>query len=391
MMRTGTSLLALLLITCVGSATAAEPARARHGFLVFSPDGVTSYTQDAKGKLRLQGKMTSGSIDEFATRDGRIYHLHMLLGRVTELGADLKPLREVTVKSRTDVPYWLGAWNNGLLVLNNNAVVYLDVDLKQVALLQLQPRRHDDITPALNPQDFDIWEQRGYLLANTGELFIIPLDLPTSVEPLAPALRADDGYSPDAQWIDPADKTLNIIGKTQREEHDAQLKPGEFRIIKEQIVYTYELDDFGAAPLHNVVHEERLIHEPVRLDFDDGEHPDGMVIERRPPYRPDGPAQGTYIGVLSRTTPAYAEAFEETEDMGLPDRAIVRLKSRGRYDKQELFRETREGPLWFKSELGARYIEGDLQEHVLRLQPAPYGKLKALPELRGVYFKALAY
>ncbi len=391
MMRTGTSLLALLLITCVNSAPAAEPASASHGFLVFLPDGVASYAQGAKGKLRLQGKMSSGSIDEFATRDGRIYHLHMLLGRVTELGADLKPLRNVTVKSRTDVPYWLGAWDKGLLVLNDNAVVYLDADLQQVALLPLQPRRHDDITPALNPQDFDAWEQRGYLLANTGELFIIPLDLPTSVEPRAPALHAGDGYSPDAQWIDPADKTLNIIGKTQREEQDAKLEPGEFRIIKEQVVYTYDLNDLGAAALRNVVHEEREIHEPVRLDFDDGARPDGMIIDRRPPYRPDGPDKGTYIGILSQTTPAYAEAFEEKEDMGLPARAIVRLKSRGRYDKQELFRETREGPLWFKSEIGARYIESDMEEHVLRLQPVPYGKLKALPELRGVYFKALAY
>jgi hypothetical protein len=389
MMCARTSLLALLLVTGIGSAPAAEPAR--RGFLVFSADGVASYTQEAKGKLRLQGKMSAGSIDEFATRDGRIYHLHMLLGRVTELGTDLKPLREASIKSRTDVPYWLGAWDKGLLVLSDNAVVYLDADLKQVALLQLQPRRHDDITPALNPQDFDAWEQRGYLLANTGELFIIPLDLPISVEPLAPALRAGDGYSPDAQWIDPVDKTLNIIGKTQREEHDAKLEPGEFRIIKEQVVYTYDLNDLGAAAQRNVVHEEREIHEPVRLDLDDGERPDGMIIDRRPPYRPDGPDKGTYIGILSRTTPAYAEAFEEKEDMGLSDRAIVRLKSRGRYDKQQLFRETQEGPLWFKSEIGARYIESDMEEHVLRLQPVPYGKLKALPELRGVYFKALAY
>jgi hypothetical protein len=341
--------------------------------------------------LRLRGKTSSGSIDEFATKDGRIYHLHMLLGRVTELGADLKPLREAAVKSKTDVPYWLGVWDQGLLVLNDNAVVYLDADLNEVARLQLQPRRHDDITPALNPQDFDAWEQRGYLLANTGELFLIPLNLPISTEPLAPALRAGDGYSPDAQWIDTADKTLNIIGKTQREEHDAKLEPGEFRIIKEQVVYTYDLNDLAAAAQRNVVHEEREIHEPVRLDLDDGERPDGMIIDRRPPYRPDGPDKGTYIGILSRTTPAYAEAFEEREDMGLSDRVIVRLKSRGRYDKQELFRETKEGPLWFKSETGAHYIESDMEEHVLRLQPVPYGKLKALPELRGVYFKALAY
>jgi len=32
-----------------------------------------------------------------------------------------------------------------------------------------------------------------------------------------------------------------------------------------------------------------------------------------------------------------------------------------------------------------------MEEHVLRLQPMPYGKLKALPDLREVYFGTLAY
>jgi hypothetical protein len=388
---TRTSLLAIILVSLTSAAPAAEPVATRHGFLVFPASGVINYTAEPKGKLVLRGKLSSGSIDEFVTASGRIFHLDMLLGRVTELGADLKPLREASVKSKTDVPYWLGVWDKGLLLLNDNAVVYLDADLKPVAVVPLQPRRYDQITPVLHPKDFDVWEQRGYLLANTGELFVVPLDRPPSGEPLAPALRSGDGYSPDGQWIDPAERTLNIIGKTQREEHDAQLEPGESRVIKEQVVYSYDLRGLGAAAHRNVVHEEREIHEPVTLDFDDDERPDGMIIDRRPPYRPDGPDKGTYIGILSRTTPAYAEAFEEKDEMALPDMDIIRLKSRGRYDKQELFRETKDGPLWFKGEIGARYIESDMEEHVLRLQPVPYGKLKALPELRGVYFKTLAY
>jgi hypothetical protein len=385
------ALLAFSLFALISSVPAAEPPATRHGFLVFPGSGVANYTAEPKGKLVLRGKASAGSIDEFATKDGRIYHLDMLLGRVSELGADLKPLHEVSVKSKTGLPYWLGTWDRGLLVLNDNTVVYLDADLKVVAVVPLQPRRHDQITPVLNPQDFDVWEHRGYLLANTGEIFVVPLDQPPSAEPLPPALRSDEGFSPDGQWIDPADRTLNVIGKTRREEHDAKLGPGEFRVIKEQIVFTYDLRDLGAPALRDVVHEEREIHEPVKFDFDDGERQDGMIIDRRPPYRPDGPDKGTYIGILSRTTPAYAEAFEEPEGIGLSQFAIVRLKSRGRYQKQELFRETKNGPLWFKGEIGIRYIERDMEEHVLRLQPMPYGKLKALPDLREVYFGTLAY
>lgn len=388
-----TFLLALLLLPFISTAAAAEPSPAQHGFLVFSTSGVASYTQEPKGELRLQGK-SSGRIDEFLTAGGRIYHLDMLLGKVTELSSELKPLREASVKSKTDVPYWLGVWDKGLLILNDNAVVYLDADLKEVTRVPLEPRMFGNITPAINPTDFDVWEHRGYLLASSGEIYLVPLDAPQSAGPLRAALRIEEGFSPDGQWIDPADQTLNLIGKTQREEYDAKLKPGEWRVIKEQIVFTYNLKDLGTPALKNVVHEEREIHEPVNFnrDFggDDGERP-GMIIDRRPPYRSEGPDKGTYIGIMSKTTPAYAEAFEEKAGQPISQFTIVRLKSQGRYKKPEIFRETKDGPLWFKGELGIRFIESDMLEHVLRLQPRAYGKLKALPELREVYFQTLAY
>lgn len=381
-----TGLLAFLLFSCVGAALAAP----QHGFLIFSSHGVASYAQNEKGELSLAGKSTSGDSDDYIAANGRIYYLHKLLGRVSELGADLKPLRETTVKSKADVPYWLGLWDDGLLILNDNTVIYLDADLNEVARLPLEPRRYDQITPALNPQDFDTWDHRGYLLANTGEVYIIPLQRPLSTAPLLPALRAADGISPEAQWIDAADKTLNLMAKEEREEQDVKLKAGEFRVIKEQVVYTYALNDLAAPARRSVVHEERQIHEPRSLDFDDGERP-GMIIDRRPPYRSEGKDKGTYFGIVSRTTPAYAEAFEEKPGQVMPQRRIVRLKSRGRYERMNLYRSSDEGPLWFRDKSGRRYVEDDMEEHVLRLLPEPYEKLKALPELREVYFSTLAY
>jgi|GEM_PF-3889568 len=379
------SLLALLMSFSIGAAQAAETAAPQRGFLVFSSGGVSNYVQEEKGALRLQGKLSAGSIDEFMAAGGRLYQMNMLLRKVYELGSDLKPLREGLFKSKT--PQWLGQWDGGLLVLSDNAVVYLDASLQEAARLPLEPRRYDQITPALSPQDFDAWEHRGYLLANTGELYVIPLAKPQSSEPLSAALRMDEGASAEGQWINPADRTLNLLVKTEKEERDAKLKPSEWRVIKQQVVLTYNLRDLSVSPARTVVHEKREIHESENRNFSDKE---GMAdLSRRPPYRSEGRAKGTHIGIISRTTPAYAEAFEEKQSM--PRREIVRLMSRGRYQVQALMQEAEGTPLWFQGKEGRYYIESDMEERVLRLQPELYRDLKALPELRGVYFKALAY
>ena len=388
---TKTFLLALFLISHIGVTLAAEPARERRGFLVFSAGGVSNYMQEAKGGLRLKGNASSGRIDEFVTAGGHIYRMDMLLGTVSELGVDLKPLHERTVKSKTGIPYWLGIWDKGLLILNDNTVIYLDAALKEVARIPLEPRRYAQVTPVLAPADFDTWEHRGYLLVNTGELFVVPLEKPGPATPLAAAFRTESGFLPYKQWIDPADRTLNLLANTQKEERDAKLKPGEWRVIKEQVVLTYDLKDLHAPALRTVVHEEREIHDPIHLDSPDNGLQGGKVIDRRAPYRSEVPGKGTYIGIISRTTPAYAEVFEERGSGTLPHRAISRLKSRGRYEVKPLLQEARGGALWFQAEGGRRYIESDLEERVLRLLPEPYGELETLPDLRGAYFKVLAY
>ncbi len=97
-----------------------------------------------------------------------------------------------------------------------------------------------------------------------------------------------------------------------------------------------------------------------------------------------------HIGIMSRTTPTYAEIFQE-EGTPLPHRAIASLKSRGQYEVLAVARSFKGGPLWFQGKEGRHYLESDMQGRVLRLQPDPYGTLTALPELRGVHFRALAY
>lgn len=387
---TKTFLFALLMTSSVCPALAVEPNLPHRGFLVFSAHGVANYVREHKGRLQLKGELPSGGIEEFAASGSRLYRMNSLLGTITELGDDLKPVHEISIKSKT-VPDWLGSWNGGLLVLDDNSVVYLDGSLKEVARLPLQPHGNEQITPALAPAAFSVWKNNGYLLANTGEVFVIPQDRPTLAEPISAAIRTGEQFPPEALWIDPADQTLNLLVKTQKEEYGGGIKPGERRVTKEEVVLTYDLKDPGGGALRTVVHEEREIHDPIDLNFSDGDGREGLVIERMPNYRAEGPAKGTHIGVMSRTTPAYAEVFEEKTGQPMPRLEIVRLKSRGRYEIQTLSR-TAQGSILRLQKPGERlYFESDLKEHVLRLQPEPYGELLALPELRGIYFKALAY
>ena len=60
----------------------------------------------------------------------------------------------------------------------------------------------------------------------------------------------------------------------------------------------------------------------IHFDFHDNDRQDGMIIDRRPPYRSEGPGKGTYIGIISQTTPAYAEVFEDGGSGPIWHRAI---------------------------------------------------------------------
>lgn len=364
--------LAAALAAGVGSAGA-------EGFLVFSTEGVAHYAPDAKGKLAVAGRAPSGSIDDYFTVKGRIYRLEKILGKVSELKADLTPLREAEVRSKTGVPDWLGSWEKGLLLLCDNAVLYFDGSLKLVGRTALEPRKSGEAAPALGVRDFAPWGGRGYLLANTGEVFVLPLSRPSPAAVLRAEVSVPYELSTEGLWIDLKDRTLNVLAASREEQRGNDLDAGRFRLIKQQRVLSYSLDQLKKAPRSAVVHEEREIHEGFQ----------GEVADRLPPYRKES-SSGTYIGVRSRTTPAYAETFVEAEGP-VPPRRVMRLKTLGRLEPVGLQRDSEEGSLFFLDGKRRLYVEPDLAEHVLRLQPGLYGELQRLPGLRLDSFKTLAY
>ncbi|MDP3544531.1 MAG: hypothetical protein Q8T11_18855 [Elusimicrobiota bacterium] len=349
------------------------------GFLVF--DGtVTNYAPDAQGKLAVVGTLRSGDIDDFFAAHGRVYHLEKLLGRAIELKPDLTPLREASVKSKTGIPEWIGAWDKGVLVFCDNAVVYLDRELKEAGRTALEPRKSGDITPVLQPTVFAALDGAGYLLVNTNQVFVLPLGKPGK-GPLRPEVTVDYEQRLVGLWVDPKERTLNLLATTRDE------KPP--RVVKQQRVLAYGLSALDKAPRSAVVHEEVEVHEPQRLrpkDEDDGQ---GREEERMPPYRKEI-SSGTYIGIRSHTTPAYAETFAEGGE-GLRARRISRLGTLGLLEPAEFHRDFEGSEPWLEEGGRRLYIESDMTERVVRLQPARYGALVMQPGLRRHYFKTLAY
>lgn len=351
-------------------------------FLVF--DGtVTNYAPDAQGRLALAGTLRSGDIDDFFAAHGRVYHLDKLLGRAIELKPDLTPLRVAPVKSKTSVPEWIGAWDKGVLVFCDNAVVYLDAAMKEAGRTVLEPRKSGDITPVLQPKVFATLDGRGYLLVNTNQVFVLPLGKPGK-GPLRPQVTVDYDQSLVGLWLDPKERTLNLLATTRDE------KPP--RVVKQQRVLAYGLSALNKAPRTAVVHEVVEVHEPRSLrpkDEDDGQGREGLVFERMPTYRKET-SSGTYIGIRSHTTPAYAETFAEG-GKGLRARGISRLGTLGLLEAVEFHRDVEGGETWFEEGGRRLYIESDMTQRVVRLQPARYGALVMQPGLRPHYFKALAY
>lgn len=367
----------------LAAALAAGLGTARaEGFLVF--DGtVTNYAPDARGKLAVAGTLRSGDIDDFFAAHGRVYHLEKLLGRAIELKPDLTPLREAAVKSKTGIPEWIGAWDKGVLVFCDNAVVYLDEELKEAGRTALAPRKSGDIVPVLRPTVFAAFDGSGYLLVNTNQVFVLPLGKPGKGT-LRPEITVDYELSLVGLWLDPKERTLNLLATTRDE------KPP--RVVKQQRVLAYGLYELGKAPSSAVVHEVVEVHEPRSLrpkDEDDGQGREGLVFERMPPYRKET-SSGTYIGIRSHTTPAYAETFAEG-GKGLRPRSISRLRTLGVLETAEVYRDGEDGPLWLMEGERRLYIEPDMAERVVRLQPVLYGALALQPGLSKHYFKALAY
>lgn len=368
-------------IVLLAALVAAGPGAARaEGFLVFD-QGVVNYAIDAQGKLSVAGSRKSGDIDDFFGAHGRIYHLEKLPGRAVELNADFTPRRSAPMKSETGVPEWVGAWDEGVLIFCDNAVVYLDVELKEIARTALEPRKSGDITPVLRPEGFAAFEGSGYLLVNTNQVFVLPLRKPGEGR-LRPDITVDYDQNLAGLWVDPSERTLNLLATVRTEDPP--------RVVTRQRVFAYGLRGLGEDPRSAVVHERVEVRTRRRIGLeDDARGRDGIVEERMPPYRKES-SSGTYIGIRSQTTPAYAETFAEGGE-GLPVRRISRLGTLGKLESVEVRRDFDGGPLWLDEGGRRLYIEGDMMGRIVRLHPALYGALAAQAGLRPYYFKALAY
>ncbi len=358
----------------------------QHGFLVFSTRGVENYLLEPNGKLMLAGK-GSGAIDEYLTADGNIYRLNKLLHSISKVGSDLKPVLEAKIDPDGDVPDWIGTWAHGLVVLNDNKLLYFDFSLKEVARLALDPVKIGNISPSLHPKTFLAWKGQGYLLVNNNELFIIPLGKPAVSRPLKSAIDIEHGLYLDGAWIDPDENTFNLLYHTQKEDHGSGLNPGEWRVVLNDAVLTWRLDAPGDQPRRTIIHEKKEIHwfmNPVH-----GAGDDNVRYELMPPSRDEGVATGVRITMLSRSIPCYAEAFVEKPGTAFPPRIIVRLGSFDQYVVQQPSRD--QNGLWISLDGERRYIDHDLKALQLVLQPESYALLNARPELTDTYFRAIAY
>ena len=368
-------LLAAALLAGLGTAHA-------EGFLVFD-ETVTNYASDAQGKLTVVGTLESGRIKDFFTAHGRIYRLETLPGSAIELKPDLTPLRETPMESKGSVPEWVGAWDKGVLIFCDNALVYLDDELKEAGRTALEPRKSGDITPVLRPTVFAALDGRGYLLVNTNQVFVLPLKKPGK-GPLRPEVTVDYKLRLVGLWLDAKDRTLNLMATTHE---------GSSRVVKRQLVLAYGLSELDRAPRSAVVQEVVEVHQQKRLRPQDEDNAHdragGVIYERMPPYR-TASSSGTYIGIRSHTTPAYAETFSQGGE-GLSARIISRLGTLGALEPTEVYRDFEGGMPWLEEGGRRLYIESDMLEHIVRLQPALYGELALQPGLRQHYFKTLAY
>ena len=384
-------LLALTLGLASASALALASASAsedHHGFFVFTTQGVENYAADPKGNFSLVGK-AFGETDDYFSTNGSIYYLGRILHTISKLGPDLRPVLEAKIDHCGDVPDWLGVWNQGLLVLNDNKILYLDLTLKEVARLPLAPQQHEQITPVLHPQTFIGWKDRGYFLANTGELFILPLDKPATSAPLKPATQVKEGLDVSGFWIDPDEQTFNLLSHTRTEDYGSDLEAGEKRVILKDVVLTYRIEKPADQPQGTVIHERKEIHHLVEgfVDYpmDDGRR----IYERISPSRVEGKETGVHISIMTRSTPSYALGLFENSTAAFSPRTVIKLKSFGHYETEKVQHD--KSLAWITIDGKRCYVDEDMQGHILRLQPASYARLKSLPELKDTYPQAVAY
>ncbi|MFH1982604.1 MAG: hypothetical protein ABIL58_12245 [Pseudomonadota bacterium] len=378
----------------IASAVAPEPTES--GFMVFSNGAIHNYVynRDKTFSLKATAK-TQERFENYVTCSGSLYSISPLMGDIVRLDGNFKEAAHLTIKSRGGITEYLGCDGGRLVFLSDNTVMLVDARLQTRASIVLAPEAHGGITPQVTPVDFDTFEGKGYLLAAMGNIFVF--DVAGGMTRETVKVASGDTLSSEtlrAQWIDPDQRTLNVLARKRSEVHDGALAPDESRIIDTQTVYTYRLEAMRDKPIATNIYEERQIYKPFSeafLKYMQEQNDKGVIVDPIPPYRPDGAPEGVIISSLSRLTPCTAKVFFHKKGALFSEPGFAILQSAGALQPFEVFKEDKAGELWFKVDGKIKFMTTDIQEGALTIYPHTLYYLLDEPVMKAAGTRFLAY
>lgn len=366
------------------------------GFMVLSNGSIYNYVYNGDKTFTLKSTATAKErFEHYATCSGSLYSFSPLMGDIVRLDGNLKEAAHVNIKSGGGITEFLGCNDGRLFFLADNAVSVLDAGLQTLAVIALSPEARDGIFPQLAPVDFDTFEGRGYLLVETGDIFV--LDVAGRRVVGAVRIAPDDATAPEtvrALWLDQDQGTLNVLARKRSETHDAALAAGESRITETETVYTYRLAAMTEKPVATSIYEKRQIYKPYSaafLDYLKQQNDKGVIVDPIPPYRSDGAPTGNYIGSLSRLIPCVARVFSYNTSALFSEPGFAILKSAGALQPLEVFREDKAGVLWFKVEGKIFFMADDDRQGLLNIYPHTLYYLLDEPVMKATGTRFLAY
>lgn len=381
----------LILTLLLAGSTALGAGAAVKGYVVFSRAQTQFYEFAPDGSLRLTASAPARDPGDHIACAGWVFGIESLLGRIYRLSPDLKEDRAIELGKIRDVARLVGADADRIYVFFDNTLAAFDAELKPAGRVTLEPEKHGDIVPVVSVDAFAVFADKAHLLtANTGDVFTVDLKTWTAQRTRLPG----EGARARAQWIDPGDQTLNVLVSRIQEEHTPELDAGETRVIKSEVVLTYDLRIPGAPPRETVIHDAREIHKPYSRDSAENLErleAKGVIVEFPPPYHEERPAQGLYVSEVSATTPCFAQVFVESQKQSaaLGSRELVILGSGGKTTGIERFRDEKHDVIWFRHGGDVRILAPDIRKNQLNVQTSAYLKLLDLPGTAGV--PVLAY